>query len=175
MSDTAWTESETITLKRLVAEGLSSTQIAGQLPGRNKNKVAGKVNRMCARDSAWPRLSDTSKINTPNRLKATARYKSGENMPRSDDIDKAALDQMFKRGQRIAPWTPVADPVREDDIRASRITVLDLRENMCRYAIDAPAGEKLSFFFCGEETAVNRSWCAHHFKMTHNQNAQRRV
>lgn len=161
MSDTTWTEIEITTLKQLCADGQTAAQIADQLPGRNRNMVVGKLTRLRRRDPLSPRLCDTDKQNTTERAKAkakaTARVKlTWERLP-------------------YAPYTPPTDAEREDDIRASRITVLDLRENMCRYAIDAPAGEKLSFFFCGEETAVDRSWCAHHFKMTHNQNAQRRV
>lgn len=138
----AWTDERVDQLKKLWAEGLSASQIAGRMGGVTRNAVIGKVHRLGLSGRATPAR--------PQRGRAPERprdFSSGLTAGR--DTKPVIAEPEF-----IAPL------VLESGDKA---TVPTLARSMCKWPIGDPTRE--DFHFCGQHSTAGKPYCAYHARM----------
>lgn len=148
-----WNDERVEQLKKLWAEGLSASQIAGRLGGVSRNAVIGKVHRLGLAGRA-----------------TTSRMKSHRPRPRA--MAAAAAKRIAKtRFATVgnpalrALYTPDAEPFfaqgEELDIPlAERKSIQTLTECSCRWPIGDP--QLPDFHFCGKQKVSGLPYCEFH-------------
>ncbi|ODS04031.1 GcrA cell cycle regulator [Methyloceanibacter marginalis] len=151
----AWTDERVELLKKLWAEGLSASQIAGRLGGVTRNAVIGKVHRLGLSGRA------TSSRSSAPRRGAITRHGKIERRRLSARRGNVALKRLTRRNtiRRPAPVEELVIPLHE------RATILTLKESMCRWPIGDPTEEE--FHFCGRKKDGTVPYCEHHARMAY--------
>ncbi|MCJ7526854.1 MAG: GcrA cell cycle regulator [Methyloceanibacter sp.] len=151
-----WTDERVELLKKLWAEGLSASQIAGRLGGVTRNAVIGKVHRLGLSGRATSSRSSSPRsrrTHVPRANRApTLMFGTRGNV---------ALKPQFETELDLAP-APLAELVIPLHERAS---ILTLKEAMCRWPIGDP-GEP-EFHFCGRKKCGTLPYCDHHARMAY--------
>ena len=146
----AWNDERVDLLKKLWADGLSASQIAGRLGGVTRNAVIGKVHRLGLSGRA-----------TTSRMKShrpRARSQAGKRLmkPRFANIGSSALRQLYLGDTE--PYTPPAEelviPLNE------RKYIQTLTETCCRWPIGDP--QAADFHFCGKKKVAGLPYCEFH-------------
>ncbi|MGQ0671868.1 MAG: GcrA family cell cycle regulator [Hyphomicrobium sp.] len=144
----AWNDERVELLKKLWAEGLSASQIAGRLGSVTRNAVIGKVHRLGLSGRA-----------------TTSRMKS--HRPRQRVAKRMAKARFATVGNPTlrALYQPEAEPftasVEELDIpMAERKSIQTLVECSCRWPIGDP--QMADFHFCGKTKIGNLPYCEFH-------------
>jgi GcrA cell cycle regulator len=162
-----WNDERVELLKKLWAEGLSASQIAGRLGDVTRNAVIGKVHRL----GLSGRVT-TSRVRKPRPAAAAAPVKAVAPVPpRPPRVQfaaqgNAALKQVFVEPERVAVTLAVVPAVEEE--RAPRQTLagvdlLDLKESMCRWPVGDPQDD--GFHFCGQRRADGLPYCEQHARI----------
>ena len=152
----AWTDDRVELLTKLWADGLSASQIAGQLGGGvTRNAVIGKVHR----------LGLSGRVTTSRTKAARTRRRPAHTNNRS------ARPQMRSHGNTALK--PAYDPDTEEELRPApvlvaelvipfeeRASILTLSETKCRWPIGDPGHE--DFHFCGRHSESGVPYCEHH-------------
>lgn len=159
----SWTEDRVALLRRLWEDGQSASKIAAQLGGVTRNAVIGKV----------------------HRLGLGGRIKAGEDAPianpRAAEIETAiavvemeAPEPVAILAHRPAPEFAQPAPAPEPVALAvsQRVTIMDLRESMCRWPIGDPTTPE--FRFCGDRSITGLPYCTHHAEIAYQPAAERR-
>jgi len=156
----SWTDERVELLKKLWSDGLSASQIAGELGGITRNAVIGKVHR----------------LGLSGRAKSTSAGAPRPRKPRSAAhmlrIGRAAI-----RGNTAlahAYEVEEAEPQQIDNIIpiGQRRTLLELNEQTCRWPVGDPGSG--DFFFCGGNTAAGLPYCAYHARVAYQPPSDRR-
>ena len=163
-----WTDERVDLLKRLWAEGLSASQIAAELGGGiSRNAVIGKVHR----------------LGLSGRVKPAAALAPAR--PRKPRAPSHPLTTVFAvHGNAALAHVPAPEPLAQplvEVVRApelvplecERVTIMELRECMCRWPIGDPSREE--FRFCGSRTAPGVSYCTHHTSIAYQPAFDRRA
>jgi GcrA cell cycle regulator len=163
----SWTEERVALLRRLWEDGQSASKIAAQLGGVTRNAVIGKV----------------------HRLGLSGRLKAGEEATvaaaKTVEVEKlvaavaAAPEPVAPVSHRPTPAFPPAAPairpaaVDPVAIPASqRVTIMDLRESMCRWPLGDPTTPE--FRFCGARSITGLPYCTHHAEIAYQPAAERK-
>ena len=75
----------------------------------------------------------------------------------------------------LQPVTSVPEVFVEDDIAvpmSERVTIMDLRESMCRWPMGDPT--KPEFRFCGARSITGLPYCTHHARIAYQPVADRK-
>ncbi|MEO0398304.1 MAG: GcrA family cell cycle regulator [Pseudomonadota bacterium] len=140
----AWTDERVELLKKYWAEGLSASQIAGKMGGVTRNAVIGKVHRLGLSGRA-----------TPAQPKRGCTTSAAETVvPAETETIEQGLEDLSREPAFVAPIT-----LDDEDMT----TVSTLQRNMCKWPIGDPASD--DFRFCGQPTALGKSYCAYHARM----------
>lgn len=152
----AWTDERVELLKKLWAEGLSASQIAGRLGGVTRNAVIGKVHRLGLSGRA-----------------TTSRMKSMRPRPRANQNNPTALAKRNGKSRFGASGNtavrslyqpdaePYVSPVEELVIpMAERKSIQSLSECSCRWPIGDP--QLADFHFCGKDKVMGLPYCEFH-------------
>jgi GcrA cell cycle regulator len=154
-----WTDERVELLKRLWAEGLSASQIAAELGGVTRNAVIGKVHRLGLSGREKPNAPGVAK---PRRTVSAPARPTPRPMPmfRGNAALALAPDAPVAPKPMTLPQpSPVSAPVIE--FVGAPVTIMDLREGMCRWPMGDPSSSE--FRFCGCRTAdVGSPYCSHH-------------
>src|SRR5581483_25491 len=134
----AWNDERVELLKKLWADGLSASQIAGRPGGVTRNAVIGKVNRLGL-----------------SGRKVFRRAKSQKREPRRSAKRSIAPD--FETKPLPAP--PIIEEIPEPDA-SKRTDFLGLQDGMCRYMI---GDTKL---YCGHATIPRDQLCPYHRRLS---------
>jgi GcrA cell cycle regulator len=146
----AWNDERVELLKKLWAEGLSASQIAGRLGGVTRNAVIGKVHRLGLSGRA-----------TTSRMKShrpRARVASARRMAKSRfaQVGNPALRALYH--PEAEPFTPSVEelviPLKE------RKSIQTLTECSCRWPIGDP--QMTDFHFCGKDKVPGLPYCEFH-------------
>ena len=151
-----WTEERVELLKKLWAEGLSASQIAGRLGGVTRNAVIGKVHRLGLSGRA---TSSRSSAPRPRRTHVPRQHRAPSLM--FGTRGNVALKPTYEEELELAP-APLKELVIPLNERAS---ILTLKETMCRWPIGDP-GEP-EFHFCGRKKCGTLPYCEHHARMAY--------
>ncbi len=161
----AWTDERVDALKKLWADGLSASQIAGELGGITRSAVIGKVHRLGLSGRARRR----DRVERPGPRKF--RPKAGAMAMRAGLTPL----QVTHAPKMIAE--PVIDNAGELVVPIGQRRFLDqLTADTCRWPFGDPREiATASFFYCGGIVcAEGEPYCAHHAVMSINPRAPRK-
>jgi len=162
----SWTDERVEQLKKMWLDGLSASQIAGELAnGITRNAVIGKVHR----------LGLSGRVKTPVPAPARARPKTGEddhapitpvihgNLALAAEVRPVPAPAPAPR----APGEDVVIPISE------RVSIMELRESMCRWPLGDPTSS--DFRYCGAKMQIGLGpYCAHHARIAYQPAQDRR-
>ena len=165
-----WTKERIERLKELWTEGLSASQIAAELGGGlTRNAVLGKANRLglthgAAKEARTPR---PRKPHPPDPAPTAEPSSPTEPTPASMPTKPVAVS-----GPAAAPPAPVA--LREAAIvpQSEGVTIMELREAMCRFPLGDPTTPE--FRYCGAQAITDRPYCAHHAQIAYQPATERK-
>jgi GcrA cell cycle regulator len=158
-----WTDDRVELLKRLWAEGLSASQIAGELGGITRNAVIGKVHRLGLSGRA---KSPSSSVPRPRKPRAaTQMFRPSRPMVRGNTA--LATQQSYDYDIE-----PEIEPIENIIPIGQRCTLLELNDDKCRWPIGDPG--QPDFFFCGGKTTTGIPYCGYHARVAYQPPAARR-
>ncbi|WP_375460965.1 GcrA family cell cycle regulator [uncultured Enterovirga sp.] len=165
---TGWTDSRVELLGKLWGEGLSASQIAALLGGGvTRNAVIGKVHRLG--------LSGRGKTGQPAAARPARPRSPASPMPLADVA--AGVETGVNDGP--APAEPVREiapavvRLPEPMIPVSeRVSILDLRDSMCRWPLGDPSSP--DFGFCGARATTGVPYCDAHCRIAYQPAAERK-
>ena len=168
----SWTEERVELLRKLWLEGLSASRIAAELAGGvTRNAVIGKVHR----------LGMSGRVKAPTAMPAGARRPSRPSAdPSRQPLQRAAAMPM--RGNLAVALQsrpmPAPQPYRSngDNVvpMAENVTIMDLRESMCRWPVGDPSSSE--FRYCGGKAPIGEGpYCAFHSRMAYQPTQDRRA
>ena len=157
-----WTDERVELLKKLWADGLSASQIAGELGGITRNAVIGKVHR----------------LGLSGRAKAPSSSVPRQRKPRAPSMFRASRPMM--RGNTALAHMPAYDyepesepePIENIIPIGQRCTLLELDQEKCHWPIGDPG--QPDFFFCGGKTTTGTPYCGYHGRVAYQPPAARR-
>ena len=155
----SWTDERVELLKKLWADGLSASQIAGELGGITRNAVIGKVHR----------LGLSGRAKSPSSSAPRARK------PRSHMM---RVQRPMSRGNTALALAYEMDHEPEPELieniipLGQRCTLLQLNDDKCHWPIGDPG--QPDFYFCGGKTATSTPYCGFHGRVAYQPPAARR-
>src|SRR5205814_1791123 len=158
----SWTDERVESLKKLWSDGLSASQIAGELGGITRNAVIGKVHR----------------LGLSGRAKAPSSSVPRQRKPRAPSMFRASRPMM--RGNTALAHMPAYDyepdsepePIENIIPIGQRCTLLELDQEKCHWPIGDPG--QPDFFFCGGKTTTGTPYCGYHGRVAYQPPAARR-
>ena len=157
----SWTDERVELLKKLWADGLSASQIAGELGGITRNAVIGKVHRLGLSGRA---KSASSAVPRPRKPRsATHMLRIGRGAIRGNTALALAYEiETEATPELIENIIPIGQ----------RRNILELTEQTCRWPIGDPGSS--DFFFCGGNTIAGLPYCAYHSRVAYQPAGDRR-
>lgn len=170
-----WTDERVERLKTLWQEGKSASFIASELGGVSRNAVIGKVHRLGL--SGRGKAPEKVAASKPRQKPADAPAAPA---PAAQPISVGATalapsPAELPAPQPIARPTPRAVPQPSPEIvvpLSDRVTIMDLRESMCRWPLGDPSAP--DFRFCGARSLTGMPYCDHHAQIAYQPSADRR-
>ncbi|PCI05898.1 MAG: GcrA cell cycle regulator [Hyphomicrobiales bacterium] len=156
-----WTDDRVATLTKLWADGLSASQIAGELGEVTRNAVIGKVHR----------LGLSGRVKSGN---STPRAK--RNTTRSSTYTKNNKANSRASGGSRTNIVSIARPQSVPDVVAPeplKISLLELTDSTCKWPIGDPATK--DFYFCGHKGKDDCPYCEYHALLAYQPQAERRA
>ncbi|WP_026379447.1 GcrA family cell cycle regulator [Afifella pfennigii] len=158
----SWTDERVDLLKKLWQEGLSASQIAGELGGVTRNAVIGKIHRLGLSGRGQP----TSIIKRARRTRSAPAPRQR----RTVTIGATALqaEEEVEMVPELRPAHSVVVPI------AKRLPIEKLTERTCKWPIGDPSDE--DFHFCGCDSLEGLPYCEYHAGVAYQStDARRRV
>jgi GcrA cell cycle regulator len=158
-----WTDERVELLKKLWADGLSASQIAGELGGITRNAVIGKVHRLGLSGRA---KSPTSAAPRPRKPRAPSHMLrvARPAMRGNTALATATLYELDA--------DPEPDLVENVIPLGQRCTLLELSDKKCHWPIGDPGA--VDFFFCGGKNIESLPYCSFHSRIAYQPVADRR-
>jgi GcrA cell cycle regulator len=148
-----WNDERVDALKKLWADGLSASQIAGRLGGVTRNAVIGKVHRLGLAGRA---TTSRMKSHHRPRVRTAQAAKGGLMRTRPTGIANSPLRTLYLTDTE--PYVPPAEelviPLNE------RKYIQTLTESCCRWPIGDP--QQPEFHFCGRKKIPGLPYCEVH-------------
>ncbi|MEZ5855728.1 MAG: GcrA family cell cycle regulator [Hyphomicrobiaceae bacterium] len=147
----SWNDERVELLKKLWAEGLSASQIAGRLGSVTRNAVIGKVHRLGLSGRAT-----TTRMKSHRPRVRVGAAKRPPAKPRFAQTGNTALRALYQAD--VEPYVP---PVEEIEIPLhQRKSIQTLEECHCRWPIGDP--QEADFHFCGKNKVAGLPYCEFH-------------
>ena len=165
----SWTDERVELLRRLWDDGLSASQIALQIGGISRNAVIGKVHRLGLAGRVkpiGPAAVNGRRKGEELEVEAAAIVEE-PTLPEPPAIvaHRPAPDFPLEPLPAAAPQ-PVALAVSE------RVTIMDLRDSMCRWPMGDPTTPE--FRFCGGRAITGLPYCTQHAQVAYQPAAERK-
>lgn len=155
-----WTDDRVEQLKKLWSDGLSASQIAAEIGGVTRNAVIGKVHRLGLSGRGKTKAANSQRPRKATRAPSAPTPISQQPAPRSTVmLAPVPAPLAIEPAQQTAIADDVAIPISE------RITIMDLRESMCRWPMGDPT--KPEFRFCGARSVTGLPYCTHHARVAY--------
>lgn len=162
-----WTDERVERLKQLWAEGLSASRIAAEIGGVSRNAVIGKVHRLGLAGRAKAGEADGAARPRKAGADGAAAPVSEETIMVPDRAEsKAAPDGGISAVPPALAREEVVVPFSE------RVTIMELRESMCRWPLGDPTSPE--FRFCGGRAITGLPYCPHHAQIAYQPVTDRR-
>jgi GcrA cell cycle regulator len=160
-----WTDERVELLKKLWSDGLSASQIAAELGNVTRNAVIGKVHRLGLSGRAKDKAATTAQ-----RPRKPARVPSAPASIAPTDHGNVLVSPLPQPLVEAEPEVAVAEEVAIP--MSERVTIMDLRESMCRWPMGDPT--KPEFRFCGARSITGLPYCNHHARIAYQPVADRK-
>lgn len=151
-----WTEERVELLKKLWADGLSASQIAGELGGITRNAVIGKVHR----------------LGLSGRAKSPSSSAPRPRKPRSGGMLRVSRPSIRGNTALAYEYEPEPEPEMIEIPLEQRKTLLQLNDRTCHWPVGDPGSAE--FFFCGGETVNELPYCSYHSRVAYQPAHERR-
>jgi len=163
----SWTDERVELLRKLWLDGLSASQIAAELAnGITRNAVIGKVHRLglSGRVKAPSTAAPRPRSSKPQGHRPTTQRSSSGPSTRGNN----ALAYAPRIQEAPAPKAEleVVIPMSE------RVTIMELREAMCRWPLGDPATAE--FRYCGGKSEIGDPYCTYHARIAYQPAQERR-
>lgn len=157
-----WTDERVELLKKLWSDGYSASQIASELGGVTRNAVIGKVHRLglSGRGKPTAQVASRAPKRTVNRTSSSSFASRGN----------AALATHAYAAPQAQP-RPQILPQAEIIILSERVSIMDLREGMCRWPLGDPLNPE--FRFCGSKCSGTLPYCGGHAALAYHPASRR--
>jgi GcrA cell cycle regulator len=161
-----WTKERIELLTKLWTEGLSASQIAAELGGDvSRNAVISKAHRLglvhgTAKPASTPRTQKPSRPPEP----ATPAEPPAQKVPAP--VSRTANQQPATQPEVTAVPVEVVAPQSEG------VTIMELREGMCRWPLGDPTTPE--FRYCGARAVEGLPYCSHHAQIAYQPAAERK-
>jgi GcrA cell cycle regulator len=155
----SWTDERVELLKKLWADGLSASQIAGELGGITRNAVIGKVHRLGLSGRAKSPSSSAPrprKARPASHMVRVSRPAVRGNTALAYDYEAEAEPELI---EAVIPLE-------------QRRTLVQLTDATCRWPVGDPGST--DFFFCGGQTKEDGVYCTHHSRVAYQPAGDRR-
>jgi GcrA cell cycle regulator len=165
-----WTDERVELLKKLWTDGLSASQIAAELGNVTRNAVIGKVHRLGLSGRAKDAKPAASAAATRARKATRAPSAPAPIPPQAHSNNNVVIAPI-----PVQPAAELPEVFAEDDIAiamSERVTIMDLRESMCRWPMGDPT--KPEFRFCGARSIAGLPYCNHHARIAYQPVADRK-
>jgi GcrA cell cycle regulator len=162
-----WTDDRVALLRRLWEDGQSASKIAAQLGGVTRNAVIGKVHRLGLAGRARGGEEAPAPMPQPSKVIEieTAIAVVETQAPEPVAIVSHRPTPDFPAAAAPAP-APTPLPVSQ------RVTIMDLRESMCRWPLGDPTTPE--FRFCGARSITGLPYCTHHAEIAYQPATERK-
>ena len=185
----SWTDERVELLRRLWIEGLSASRIAAELAGGvTRNAVIGKVHRMGlsgrvktivgeASTRARPAAAKPGSASRPGTVQGlaaqgltaqgmTAQDLAAQDLAAEDLTATAMQDNGIPLQVAALPIPPMRSSGDTMKLLAENVTIMDLRESMCRWPVGDPSSAE--FRYCGSKAPIGAGpYCAQHSRMAY--------
>ena len=185
----SWTDERVELLRRLWVEGLSASRIAAELAGGvTRNAVIGKVHRMGLSGRVKAVVGEASTRARPAAAKPGPATRPGlvqgmgaqglaahelaahdlvaRDLSAPDLAPTATQDNGSPLQVAAAPIPPTRSSGDTMKALAENVTIMDLRESMCRWPVGDPSSAE--FRYCGSKAPIGAGpYCAHHSRMAY--------
>jgi len=161
-----WTDERVELLMKLWNEGMSASQIAAEIGGSvSRNAVIGKVHRLGLSGRAKAQIPATPRSRKPVRPADPA---IADETPMQDNAPflVAGTEPQPDVKSEETSLQDVVVPVSE------RVTIMELRESMCRWPLGDPTTAE--FRFCGARAVTGLPYCTYHAQVAYQPAAERK-
>lgn len=156
----SWTDERVMLLKRLWIEGKTAAEIAKLIGGGvTRNAVIGKAHRLKLSGRISPIQENVRSETGVGRVVATARK-----------TQKSSVTKVSNR-EIIAPVH--IPPVEENYCYGDGVSLVELKDRMCRWPIGDPKED--GFKFCGGPAEEGVSYCSHHCRVAFQVNTKSKL
>ncbi|WP_230532308.1 GcrA family cell cycle regulator [Microvirga roseola] len=162
-----WTDERVELLKKLWADGLSASQIAAELGNVTRNAVIGKVHRLG--------LSGRAKDAKPASAVSQRPRKASRVPSAPAPIAPQTHSNVVIAPISLQPAAMETEVLVEENMAipmSERVTIMELRESMCRWPMGDPT--KPDFRFCGARSITGLPYCTHHARIAYQPVADRK-
>jgi GcrA cell cycle regulator len=156
-----WSDERVDLLRRLWEDGLSASQIATQLGGVTRNAVIGKVHRLGL--SGRVKSAETPGVSPRKVVREVELEVVASAVAAEIDGTPATFE---------APPAPPAVVAPVALTISRRVTIMDLRESMCRWPIGDPTSP--DFHYCGDRSITGLPYCTTHAQIAYQPAAERK-
>jgi len=174
----SWTDERVELLKKLWMDGLSASQIAGELGGGvTRNAVIGKVHRLKLSARAKPASSAPRPrpASRPSARRVSSGSGSGSVAMKRRSMGSAPMigATALKQSEEFAEELEVERQVEELFVPPEeRLTLLQLNEQTCKWPIGDPMNA--DFYFCGQDSEEGKPYCQFHSRRAYHQIERKR-
>ena len=162
----SWTDERVELLKKLWGDGLSASQIAGELGGVTRNAVIGKVHRLG--------LSGRAKAPQPaaqRPKKPSVRASQPQSRPHGHGggggatIGNVALKaEIVPMARPQVEYQPAIYALTEAPL-IENASILQLNEQTCKWPVGDPGSE--DFHFCARRSDTGIPYCGYHARVAY--------
>ena len=156
-----WTEERVELLTKLWADGLSASQIAGELGGITRNAVIGKVHRLKLSGRAKSPSSSAPRQRKPRAPSAFVRS-STRPMSRGNTALATHAYSYLDVAMEAEPELQLIDNVIPIGQRCS---IMELNDAKCHWPVGDPGTSE--FYFCGGNSIAGRPYCVPHCRIAY--------
>jgi GcrA cell cycle regulator len=171
----SWTDERVELLRKLWNEGLSASQVAAEIgAGITRNAVIGKIHRLGLSQRAKTPIAARPRAAKPPRLQ---QQQTGGVTVRASTVNAPSV-VMGNVALALTPCAlPQADARPQEEVvipLTERVTIMELRESMCRWPIGDPTSPE--FRFCGARTpgGAGGPYCGFHAQVAYQPAQDRR-
>ncbi len=162
----SWNDERVELLKKLWTDGLSASQIAGELGGVTRNAVIGKVHRLGLSGRAKsPAASAAPRQRKAPPPRPAARTTSMPQVRGNVVLAPMMLSETYLQ-PALRPQEEVVVPM------SRRVQIMELWEAMCKWPIGDPT--QAEFVYCGADCNFGTPYCTHHSAIAYQPAAERR-
>ncbi len=167
----SWTEDRVVLLKKLLGEGMSASQIAKELGGVTRNAVIGKIHRLGLSNRPDGTVDPTEVSDESTEGSDSLEPANDTTGEVSANGTAVSLRKTIVPADQPLPPQPSANEVsaealanvREVELKARKISLLELTERTCKWPIGDPATDE--FWFCGLAAKPGKPYCEAHISV----------